>query len=177
MHSIPANNAATPPANARVPVPPASPGSAGTVQRAGSGELAVAPPPAPARQLRLESIRQEMAYFGAIAEPLKNALTDAELQTSEGRAAALGRQLMFITNPCRVGAQTLSAFRSQFVDAEERGYALVDALPAPGAPLFGVGSLAYQTLLSNHCAPGNDGMAQLPLLHAARFLTLATEPK
>ncbi|MBT2768542.1 hypothetical protein J7J08_12930 [Stenotrophomonas sp. ISL-67] len=145
--------------------------------KAGTAD-ASADAPAPRPALPLEFIVQkEQAYFRAITPELEVAVAKAGLQTSDSRAAALGRQLMYITNPCAIGALSLSQFRLQHVSADARGYALVAALPAPGEPQFGIGSLAYQVLLGNDCAPKDDGLGGMPLAHAARFLTLATQPR
>ncbi|MFL9583529.1 hypothetical protein [Stenotrophomonas sp. AB1(2024)] len=177
MYSISGTNSATATPTPRSLEPGAvqMPGA-----RAGTAD-ASADTPAPRPALPLDLIVQkEQAYFHAITPELEVAVAKAGLQTSDSRAAALGRQLMYITNPCAIGALSLSQFRLQHVGADARGYALVAALPAPGDlsdPRFGIGSLAYQVLLGNDCAPRDDGLGGMPLTHAARFLTLATQPR
>ena len=124
--------------------------------------------------LRLESIVQkELAYYQTLTPALLPVITEANLDSCDKRLAALGRELLYITNPCAIGDRSLADFRRAYPDASMRGRELMAALPAPEHEKFVFGSLAYQTLLTNACFP-DRGTPAVPTEHTAVFLTQAS---
>jgi hypothetical protein len=160
---------------------------------------AVTPPPPPpsrpprgdaaphndvATQLLLDSIQQkEIGYLRRML-PADQQLISTRLPTPHMRVRALGEQLRYVQAlgmgaSCRIGNDTLDAFLARRADPLQRGVALLRALPEPPAPLpvrvQMLADMPYQALLSNACV-GGDGLGEVTLVHAATFLTLATQP-
>lgn len=133
-------------------------------------ESASAPP------LPLSYIEQkELAYFATINQALHGVLEEAGLVTSSARRLELGLQLLYIVSECSIGTQTLADFRRDNPAAAQRGDALLGRLPQSGDPLFGVGSRAYETLLTTACFPDEPQATSLRT-YSAYFLTQATRP-
>jgi len=131
--------------------------------------------PAKAAALPLETIVQrELAYYGDVDMRLMPKILEAKLDTGEARFKALGQQLLYITSPCAIGKTPLEAFIAQHPESTERGQALIASLPALDDAKFKVGSLAYQTMLTNASIPDQPADPTISM-HSAFFLTRGTD--